>query len=114
MDEGEAARRNGRRQAKIPLPPKLDVNSGSLPNSWRKFKRLWDSYETVTDQKNDTSEYRTAVFLSCIGPDALDIYDGLSFASDDERNNIDTVIAKFEQYCIGSINETYEAFKFHR
>lgn len=113
-EAGENARGNRRRQAKIPLPPKLDVSGGNLPSSWRKFKRLWDSYEIVTDQKNEPSMYRTAVFLSCIGLDALDIYDGLSFADEDERNNIDEVLKKFEEYCIGSTNETYEAFKFNR
>ena len=113
MAEEHEQRGANRRRANIPLPPKLDVKGGSLQGNWRKFKRLWDSYEIVTNQKEEQTTYRTAVFLSCIGLDALDIYEGLSFESEVERNDIDTVLKKFEEYCVGSTNETYEAFKFN-
>lgn len=112
-NEQEERRENRRRRVNIPLPPKLDVKGGSLQSNWKKFKRLWDSYEIVTNLNEEDTRYRTAVFLSCIGSDALDIYEGLSFRNEEERNDTDTVIRKFEEYCVGSTNETYEAFNFN-
>ena len=113
MDDEFERRERNRQRTNIPLPPKLDVKSGCLKNNWRKFKRLWDSFETVTRLREDDPEYRTAMFISCIGLDALDIYEGLSFANEAERNDIETVLTKFEDYCVGSTNETFEAFKFN-
>jgi len=38
----------------------------------------------------------------------------MEFASDDERRKLDSVIATFEQFCIGSVNVTYERYVFSR
>ncbi len=48
--------------------------------------------------------------LTCIGADALDVFDGLDFANEDKRKDIDVVINKLEKSCIGETNETYERY----
>ena len=52
--------------------------------------------------------------LTCIGADALDVFDGLDFANEDEKKDIDVVVKKLEKYCIGETNETYERYRFNK
>jgi len=57
--------------------------------------------------------YKTALFLSIIGEDAMEIFDGMHFAEGKDRNKLDMVIAKFEAFCIGETNKTHECFIFN-
>lgn len=51
--------------------------------------------------------------LTCIGPDALEVYDGFVFDNEDEKKDIDVVLRKFEDYYVGATNEIYERYKFN-
>lgn len=102
----------------IPLPAKLET-TGNLPTNWKRFKRDWENYELATrlkDPANPThnKELRTATFLTCMGSEALDIFDSLDFDSEDHRKDIDVVIDKLNKHCIGKTNETYERYIFNQ
>ena len=65
----------------IPLPAKLDT-SGNLSNNWKRFRRNWENYELATRLKDpmqpeENKQLRAATLLTCIGSDALDIFDSL-------------------------------------
>ena len=95
------------RSVPIPLPQKMDL-TGNLAGSWKKFKHMWNNYEVASRLWTQSNELRTATFLTCIGPDVLDIYDGLPFDNDEEKTNIAKVSDLLEKYFIGETNETYE------
>ena len=59
------------------------------------------------------STLRVATFITCIGPDALEIHTGLPFQSDDDRQNIDKVLELWQNYCIGKTNVIYERYRFN-
>ena len=104
--------RGGKPRINVPPPPtKLDI-SGNLEVAWCKFKRSWTNYEVATGLVDETSEYRTAVLLTTIGDDAADIFDGFVFENGHEKN-IDSVLKKFEDFCVDETNEVYESYKFH-
>jgi len=101
----------------IPLPSKLEVN-GDLATNWKRFIRSWSNYEIAARLKNpakpnENKPLRTATLLTCLGSDALDIFDGFSFTNEDEQQDIDIIIAKFEEYCVGQRNETFERYNFN-
>ena len=54
------------------------------------------------------------MLLTCIGPDALDILEGLDFEEESQRNNIDIVMKKLKEYCVGETNEIYERYRFNK
>ena len=58
-------------------------------------------------------EYKTATFLSAIGEEALEIYEGMTFNPPESSKVLDSVVQKFEEYCIGQTNETFERYLFH-
>lgn len=57
--------------------------------------------------------YKVAMFLHCIGPEALKIYNGLPFSTPEEKGMLTNIITKFEQFTIGETNETYERYIFN-
>lgn len=59
-------------------------------------------------------KFKTAMFLSVIGEDAMEIFDGMDFTPETNRQVFSKVIKKFEEFCIGETNETYERFIFNR
>ena len=57
---------------------------------------------------------RLETLLTCIGPDVLDIYDGLPFTDEAEKDNVDKLIGLLEAYFIGETNQIYEAYLFNQ
>ena len=96
----------------LPMPPQLAM-TGNLATNWKRFYRAWNNYE-IAARLRDPNNPGTATLLTCIGADALDVFDGLDFANEDERKDIDVVVSKLEKYCIGETNETYERYCFNK
>ncbi|XP_048238378.1 uncharacterized protein LOC125372423 [Haliotis rufescens] len=97
----------------IPLPTRLDLK-GDLSRNFKKFKRMWENYELASRTKTDSEECQSATLLTCIGPDVLDIVDGLEFENEADRRKVDKILEKLEHYCIGETNETWERYNFNR
>ena len=65
----------------VPLPPRLELH-GNLAQNWTKWRQVWTAYETVTNLASKSSPFRVAALITCIGPDALDIHNGLAFVNE--------------------------------
>ena len=100
-------------QGSAPLPPKLKVG-GDLSQAWKKWRQVWDSYEIVSQLARQTDQYRVATFITCIGSDALEIYNSLPLESETDKTRMDTVLSLMEAHCVGATNEIYERFQFQR
>ncbi|XP_028415723.1 uncharacterized protein LOC114539296 [Dendronephthya gigantea] len=97
----------------IPLPAKLDLR-GNLASNWKRFKRIWDNYEIASRLRNESKELRTAALLSCIGIEGFETYEGLEWANDDEKTDIDIVLEKLKTFYVGATNVIYERYNFNR
>ena len=42
------------------------------------------------------------------------MYEGLQFANEDDKKDIDIVLQKLQCYCIREINEIYERYRFNK
>ena len=82
----------------MPLPPH-SITSGDLARQWKKYKQLWESFEIVTGLHKKDSAYQTATFITCIGPDALEIFNGLPFELEEDKRDIIKVLELFQNYC---------------
>ena len=96
----------------VPVPPKIEL-SGNLANNWKQWKQVWSAYELVTRLNEQTDEYRVAAFITCIGPKALTIHNGLLFQSEDEKKNLAEILELWESYCLGKTNIIYERYCFN-
>jgi len=94
--------------ANIPFPGPLKL-SGDISSNWKRFKSQWTNYELATDLTTESPK-RTAIFLSCIGTDAYDVFESMAFENEDDRSNLTKVLKVFEDHCIGETNITYERY----
>ena len=100
--------------ANIPVPQKLNISDESgLRANWRRFLRSWRNYELASNLVSETSQIRCAVLLTVIGDEAMEKFDGFKFEQNEKDDDIDTVLKKFESYCIGATHEAFESYRFH-
>jgi len=93
-------------------PPPIEL-SGNLQLNWKQWKQVWSAYELVTRLNQQNDEYRVAAFITCIGPKALSIHNGLPFLNPEERKNMAKIIELWESYCLGKTNIIYERYIFN-
>lgn len=74
----------------VPFPSKLETK-GNMASNWKRFLREWSNYEMASRLVKQPKEERTATLLTCLGANALEIVDGLNFANDEERKDVDVV-----------------------
>ncbi|KXJ07257.1 hypothetical protein AC249_AIPGENE25139 [Exaiptasia diaphana] len=75
--------------------------------------QIWENYEISSQLKDHPKERRTATLLTCFQPSALQVYNSLSFASEQDKSDIDKVLEKMSEFCNGVVNETYERYLFN-
>ena len=110
---GQNGQRRKQFSAQIPVPAKLKIHEEGLATKWKQFLRSWKIYERASRLSEEENSYRCSVLLACIGEEALAVFDGFHFDNETDRDNIDTVILKFEEFCVGATNEAFESYKFH-
>jgi hypothetical protein len=84
---------------------------GDKASNWRIFKQLLEV--SLSSSGRETNEAKTSWLYSSIGEAALRLIDGFDF--DDEADKLIYVklLEKFEEYCVGEANETYERWVFN-
>ena len=72
----------------VKMPPSLQLNDNATVDEWTTFKQLFKNYQIITALEQRDKAYQCAVFLHCIGPAGIKIYNGLEFAPAGLGNNI--------------------------
>ena len=98
-----------RSNAKVSPPPPLQRKRGA--SEWKLWKQMWLNYVVVARLQNEEPAYMRALFLHTLGPDGLEIYNGLEL---DEHVSVDNIIKSLDTYFIGETNETYERYVFNK
>ena len=93
-------------------PPEKLQTKGNIAENWKTFKQVWTNYAIITNLDKQSEQYRVALFLHCIGTEALKIYNGMSF-TEEERGKLEPIMSKFDEFTIGEVNETYERYVFN-
>ena len=100
--------------ANLPLPGPLNLrqNQNNLDVTWKLWHRQWKNYAIATGLQDKMEDVQVATLLTCIGPEAMLILDGLCTSEEDQKT-VASVISKFQAYCVVTPNETYERYKFN-
>ena len=97
----------------LPLPGRLEL-TGNLAKNWQIWRQVWDSYEILTKLSDQDSKFRKATFVTCTGPDAVEILEGLPFSKDEDQDDITKILELFEKHCIGESNVIYKRYLFNK
>lgn len=95
---------------KPPAPLTLGHN---ISDAWKLFRQRWTTYCVLTQLQSLPSPVQVALFLHCLDDDALRTYNGFTFDSLESERTVDEIIAKFDSFAIGELNETYERYVFN-
>ena len=93
-------------------PPQPFTLQNTTAANWRLFKQRWDNYSVLTNLHAKSQTLQVALFLHCLADDALAIYNGFSFPSNEPT--CDDIIAKFNDFAIGELNTSYERYVFNK
>ena len=78
------------------MPKPLSI-AGSLATNCKKHKWSWQNYAIVAKHRFE-NDFQMVEFLSAIGDDMREFNDGMNFDFLKDRQNFETVIAKFEEF----------------
>ena len=96
----------------IQPPRPLDVK-GNIADNWKAFKQAWSNYAIIMNVNMQPESYKVALLLHCVGPEALKIFNGMSFSNPSDREKVECIIATFDEFTIGEVNETYKRYVFN-
>ena len=99
-------------QSNLPVPSRLDTR-GNIAENWKRWKQVWDSFEIASRLNQQENQVRVATFITCIGSDALEVYNSLPFESDEDKMIMSKVLELMENHCIGQTNVIYERYCFN-
>ena len=80
--------------------------------NWRRWKRF-EIYMVASGKNSKSDEVKAATFLHIAGPEALEIFNTLSFDDAGDDKKLDKLVEKFEAYCIPRKNITWERHVFN-
>ena len=112
VEKGSATNSECQLPVGISMPKPLSI-AGSLATNCKKYKWSWENYAIVAKLHHFENDFQTVEFLSAIGDDMQELNDGMNFDFLKDRQNLETVIAKFEEICISETNETYQSCVFN-
>ena len=66
--------------------------------------KTWQNYAIITNLDAQPEAYKVALFLHCIGPEALKVYNGVAFATEEGSKSLTKIFEMFDLHTIGEIN----------
>ncbi|XP_015759420.1 PREDICTED: uncharacterized protein LOC107338702 [Acropora digitifera] len=99
-------------QSNLPVPSRLDTR-GNIAENWKRWKQVWGSFEIASRLNQQENQVRVATFITCIGSDALEVYNSLPFENDEDKMIMSKVLELMEKHCIGQTNVIYERYCFN-
>ena len=97
----------------FPPPGPLKVR-GDLAQNWKAWRQIWKAYKVIADLGETPTTYRVAMFVTCLGQDALKIYNSLQFSNPESKINMTTILTLMERHCVGEANVIYDPYVFNR
>lgn len=95
-------------------PPQALNLEGNIAENWKLFKQKWNNYYIITRLDLQQQKYQVALLLHTMGDDALKVYNGFQFESDEDERTCQEIIDKFDNFAVGEVNESYERYVFNK
>ena len=94
-------------------PPQALCVDGNISEKWKLFKQKWKNYSVITNLRAQSREYQVSLLLHTLGDEALKVYNGFQFATNEDVRTCDEIITKFDSFAIGETNDCYERYVFN-
>lgn len=94
-------------------PPNNLTSTTDKTMCWKQWIQQFKRYSTAIELDKKPSEVQEAIFMTVIGPEAIEIFNNFNF-SDDQKQNLQEVKRKFQEYFLPKTNVSFERFLFHK
>ena len=74
---------------------------------------MWSNYAIITDLNSQLEEFKTALLLHSLGPDAIRVYNRMKFEPA-EQQITKAILNRFDAKFLGETRELFERFKFNK
>lgn len=95
----------------IKMPNEIQWN-GNMSDNWKFFVQKFKIYLIASKNSLEQSAFQVALLLNIIGDRALKVFNNFTFDKTEDKENIDIVLKKFEDYFMPEKNVTYERHMF--
>ncbi|XP_017767709.1 PREDICTED: uncharacterized protein LOC108556220 [Eufriesea mexicana] len=92
-------------------PPRQFLTKDEFFDTWYIWKRNFLTFKKSLSKDSYPKEWGDTL-LNIMGPVGLDIYNTFIFSSPNERNNVDILLQKFDEYFLFLKNEVIERYNF--
>ena len=90
-------------------PP--DSFNFSKPEDWPNWKQRWDRYTIVSELGKKNGEIQVSTLLYAMGQEAETIFKSFKLSAEEQKLH-KTVLDRFDQHFVPSVNEIHERSKF--
>jgi hypothetical protein len=97
--------------AGFPPPRVLNTSCINMAEEWKNWAQRFDIYCVASETNKKPEEVQVARFLSCLGEDALNIFNTFGL-SDGDKKKMTVVRKKFDDYFTPRRNVVFERFQF--
>ncbi|KAJ8030116.1 hypothetical protein HOLleu_26416 [Holothuria leucospilota] len=94
-------------------PPESLSLSGNLSESWRKWRQTFKLHMIASGMDTKTASVQYSTLLNVIGGDVLEEYNTFHFSDAEPKDDVKTILQKFEYHFTPKNNFTYERHLFN-
>ncbi|XP_059052349.1 uncharacterized protein K02A2.6-like [Achroia grisella] len=98
--------------ARPPAELCLEGGPSNRADTWRKWLRQFRVFLKASGVHKEASDVQASLLINLVGSEGYDIYTTFKFNSEDEKENIEKVIEKFDNHFGTKTNTTMVRFKF--
>nr|XP_037283835.1 uncharacterized protein LOC119176582 [Rhipicephalus microplus] len=95
----------------LPPPKPLDPSTDAWL-AWKTWKSEFTLFSTATQLRKQPKEVQAATLLVTVGEEGRKAYNTFKFKDDADKNNVETLLEKFEEFYKPVTNLTFNEFRF--
>ena len=93
-------------------PDPFNFNGQDVAQRWAKWRKTFETYFTAAEVEKKPAKVQIAILLHAAGEEAQEIHSQFTFGDEENKEDITTVLKKFDTYCKPRKNTVFERYRF--
>ena len=96
----------------LKAPESMQFNASNAAELWRRWERQFRVYFDAAELSKKLKATQVAILLHTCGPEGQDIYQTFTWGEEEDKNDINLVLKKFQTHCEPCLNVVFERYVF--
>ena len=93
-------------------PDAFNFIGTDVAQRWAKWRKTFETYFTAAEVEKKPAKVQIAILLHTAGAEAQEIHSQFTFSDDENKDDVKTVLDKFNSYCNPQKNTVFERYRF--